>query len=253
MKGGVSTGFHHISAPPPLDLHRLYKVSFSRVAGRSNLVVREVLAKDSSLVEGDVFVLDKGRQVWQFNTKTSIGQEKFKAAEFVQSLANDRQGQCEVTVYGQSIDISRRVLLGLTNATSDEGGQGAGLFLSELGADTLRPELQPVEVQSDLSPSLFRLSDSSGTITFEPVNPIYSSLSSADAFLLDHASHLDHPAIFVWLGSDSSLVEQRLAIQYAHKYLSNKQQNGERVLMTVPLIKMNQGSETKEFLHALGA
>jgi gelsolin len=92
-----------VSSPPPLDLHRLFKISLSRQAsGRPHLQVREVVAEGSSLVAGDVFVLDKGSVVWQFNTKASAGQEKFKAAEFVQSLVNDRKGQSDVTVYGKS-------------------------------------------------------------------------------------------------------------------------------------------------------
>ena len=65
-----------------------------------NLIVREVTAEASSLVEGDVFVLDKGDRIWQFNTKTSVGQGKFKAAEFVQGLVSSRQSQCDITVYG---------------------------------------------------------------------------------------------------------------------------------------------------------
>jgi len=103
LHGGVSTGFHHVSQPPPLNLRKLYRISFSGVAARFNLLVREVAAQASSLVEGDVFVLDKGAKVWQFNTKASVGKEKFKAAEFVQSLVNERQGQCDVTVYGELV------------------------------------------------------------------------------------------------------------------------------------------------------
>jgi gelsolin len=100
LKGGISTGFHHISAPPPLDLHKLYRITLSRFGTRSTLVVREVLAEGSSLIAGDVYVLDKGREVWQFNTKASAGQERFRAAEFVQKLVSERKGQCNLTVYG---------------------------------------------------------------------------------------------------------------------------------------------------------
>jgi len=101
LRGGVSTGFHHVSSLP-LDLHRLYRIGLSHQAdGRSHLQVREVTAESSSLVAGDAFLLDKGSVILQFNTKTSSGQEKFKAAEFGQSLMNDRHGQSHVTVYGK--------------------------------------------------------------------------------------------------------------------------------------------------------
>ena len=67
--------------------------------------MREVPAEGASLVPGDVYVLDKGTQVWQFNSKGSVGKERFKAAEFVQTLVNERGntsgGTVDVTVYGQ--------------------------------------------------------------------------------------------------------------------------------------------------------
>lgn len=104
LRGGVSTGFHHVSSAPPQDVHRLYKISLSRDtgSGRPHLQVREVAAEGSSLVEGAVFVLDKGTAVWQFNIKASVGQEKFRAAEFSHSLLSEREGHNEEVphVYG---------------------------------------------------------------------------------------------------------------------------------------------------------
>ncbi|KAF5314971.1 hypothetical protein D9619_007149 [Psilocybe cf. subviscida] len=117
MHGGVATGFHHVTEPPAEDIKRLYRVSLSRVDGRSSLVVREIHPTANSLMEGDVYVFDKGQSILQFNAKGSAGQERFKAAEFVQSLANERKGQAEITVY-------------------EEDGPGASRFLSEFGSGT---------------------------------------------------------------------------------------------------------------------
>lgn len=100
MRGGVATGFHHVTEPVAEDVRRLYRINLSRVDGRSSLVVREIPPTADSLVEGDVYVLDQGHDIKQFNAKGSAGQERFKAAEFVQSLANERKEQAEVTVYG---------------------------------------------------------------------------------------------------------------------------------------------------------
>lgn len=101
LKGGVSTGFHHV-VDPPLDILKLYRVTLSRFPGSraSTLVVREVAPVAASLIAGDAYVLDKGTEVWQLNTKESAGQEKYKAAEFAQSLVGERMG-CEVTVFGE--------------------------------------------------------------------------------------------------------------------------------------------------------
>lgn len=102
MQGGVASGFHHVSDLPPLNIRKLYRLTLSRsMGGRSNLVVREVPAIASNLVEGDTYVLDKGADILQFNSKGSAGQERFKAAEFAHRLSSERKSQSEVTVYGE--------------------------------------------------------------------------------------------------------------------------------------------------------
>ena len=102
LQGGVATGFHHVSDPPPLNIRKLYRITLTRASGgHRSLVVREIPASADSLVEGDVYILDKGRHILQYNSKGSIGQEKFKAAEFAQSLVNDRESKSDVAVYGK--------------------------------------------------------------------------------------------------------------------------------------------------------
>jgi len=147
MQGGVATGFHHVSDPLPLNIRKLYRITLSRsVGGHFNLVVREVPAIAASLVEGDVYVLDKGTHILQFNSKESAGQERFKAAEFAQSLSNERQGQSEIVVY-------------------DEGGSGATRFLNEFGeCTTLRKADTTVTGVAEARPVLFRISDATGVV-----------------------------------------------------------------------------------------
>lgn len=98
LAGGTDSGFRHVTAPPPPDTRRLFRVKGTG----ATLQVREVPAQGTSVVQGDVYVLDMGDRVWQFNTRASVGRERFKAAEFVQSLIADqeRQGGCQTTVFG---------------------------------------------------------------------------------------------------------------------------------------------------------
>ncbi|KAF9026137.1 fragmin60 [Hymenopellis radicata] len=137
LRGGVDSGFRHVSDPVPVDLHLLYKIS---ITAQNNVVVRQVAAAASSLVEGDVYVLDKGAEVWQFNTEESAGKEKFKAAEFVRSLVDGRQGQCDLKIF-------------------DEGSSGAGVFLTEFGAGT--PKFEEVPLNALSSADAFLLDASS--------------------------------------------------------------------------------------------
>jgi len=250
LKGGVSTGFHHVSEMPPEDTHKLYRISITLNTHPSKshvqlFAIREVPFAASSLVEGDVFVLDKGAKVWQLNTKESAGKEKFRAAEFARSLVNERRGS-EVTVF-------------------DEGGHGTGIFLAEFGENTTihREGDQPTTTNTadDSAPSklkLFRISDSSGTPTFSAVDPPFSnsSLSSSDAFLLDNSSaERSSAAIYVWLGAQSSLTERRLAVEYAQKYLHDKlkadDSSNRRKAVAISIVKMQEGHESEAFLALL--
>ncbi|KAG8906323.1 hypothetical protein FRB99_007103 [Tulasnella sp. 403] len=88
-RGGVATGFHHVGPPPINNTHRLYRIHADTdekpLAGSSPkrmsaVVVREVNPSAPHVVEGeDVYVLDKGTEIWQLNTPGSVGREKFKA------------------------------------------------------------------------------------------------------------------------------------------------------------------------------
>ncbi|KAF8908853.1 actin regulatory protein [Gymnopilus junonius] len=251
LKGGVATGFHHISQHPPANTRKLYHVDLSHHAAmgedhpaRSHLTVREVSATAQSLVAGGVYVLDKGSHILQFNTKESAGQERFKAAEFVQSIVNVRQSHCDITVF-------------------DENDSSAGRFLHEFGEGVSlplhsSPSMRPPYVQDReiLSIGIFRLSDASGAVVLEKVLPPYSKacLSSDDVFLVDAASSSSRPTIYVWIGNAASLNERRLAVQYAQHYLYEKKRKAEpglQVLVAIPIVKLQEGHETSDFLEAV--
>ncbi|KXN81792.1 Severin [Leucoagaricus sp. SymC.cos] len=232
LRGGTTTGFHHVTEPPPQNVHKLYRVDLSHYPnGRSSVVVREVPAEASSLVEGDVYVLDQGSQILQFNSTKSAGQERFKAAEFVRSLADQRKDESEIVVY-------------------DEGGPGASRFLTELGAEALVPA--PADLSTEITPAtLYKLSDESGFIAFTRVALSEDSLSSNDAFLLDNSWDSLYPTVYVWLGRDASLNERRLSVQYAQDYLHQQKQKTGRGRIHIPVIKQKEGHEVVGFLHAL--
>ena len=120
---------------------------------------------------------------------------------------------------------------------------------------TLRKADTPKEDIAKTPPILFRISDATGVATFEGVEPATrTSLSSQDVFLVDHSYHATHPAIFIWIGTAASLNEKRLSLQYAQHYLYDKQRKapGESIVhVTIPIIKMQEGEETPEFLEAL--
>ncbi|KAI1793348.1 fragmin60 [Ganoderma leucocontextum] len=238
LHGGVSSGFHHVTQPPPDNTRRLYRISSVHVPGKPTVLlqVRQVPAEGASIQQGGVYVLDMGEKVWQFNTQGAVGKVKFKAAEFVQSLVNERESQCDTTVFADG-------------DTTDEHGQGSGQFLSELGLEAVNPA-QPTSFATEKA--LFRLSDATGELAFDPVSPpTESSLSPDDAFVLDDSANPHAPAIYVWIGASASLTERRLALQYGQHYLHKYRQSGGRAALSMQIVKLNQGRETEAFIAAI--
>ena len=127
---------------------------------------------------------------------------------------------------------------------------GQGVTLRK--ADTLKEN-----TITKAHPILFRISDATGVATFGRVEPATRiSLSSKDVFLVDHSYDATHPAIFIWIGGAASLNERRLSLQYAQRYLYDKQLECKApesmiVRVATPIIKMREGEETPEFLEAL--
>jgi gelsolin len=133
----------------------------------------------------------------------------------------------------------------------DEGAQGAGIFLSEIGLESM-PQAPAEETKPLTSPTLYRLSDASGKVEFEAVIPASrSTLSSSDAFLLDDTANPTSPAVYIWIGRETSLTEKRLAVQYAQTYLHSRSEGGKDHYATT-IVKMKENYETESFLHALG-
>ena len=101
QSGGVKSGFHHWTEPEYPS--RLLMVKSAPVNGghRSSVVVREV--PKSMINSGDVFILDTGKVLYQWNGKKSSGIEKVKAAEYAHGIEADRSGDVNVETFGKSI------------------------------------------------------------------------------------------------------------------------------------------------------
>jgi len=54
----------------------------------------------SSLNSGDVFVLDLGLNIYQWNGRSASGNEKTRAAELTSKLKSERNGLPNVIIYG---------------------------------------------------------------------------------------------------------------------------------------------------------
>jgi len=234
LAGGVKSGFKHVEEEKfnPVLLH---------VKGvRGAVILKEVEKRKDSMNSGDVFILDTGSVVYQWNGKTSNIQEKMKAQEVCHGIQSGRQDGTKIVVLedGQDRDVKEFwdhipgewTLFGLItlkkyNMKSEEEG----------GID--------VEVKA-FRAVLYKLSDSSGSLKFKKIvsgdkNNQFKRgyLNSKDVFILD-----DGFKVFVWVGNAASSSEKGQAFMYAHQYLKNNKRP-----QVLPIIRLTEGKETATF------
>jgi len=91
LSGGVETGFKHVKPEE-------YKPRLLHIKGKKKVRVTQVDLTRGSLNSGDVFILDSGLKIWQWNGKKSGPQEKQKGAQFSRALVDERKGRAKITL-----------------------------------------------------------------------------------------------------------------------------------------------------------
>jgi len=189
LSGGAESGFRHVTPEK-------YEPRLLHVHGdRHGVAVKEVPRSLGYLDSTDVFILDLGLRIIQWNGKSSNKNEKFKALQYVQDLEAQRNGKARKEVV--------------------EEGQDTEDFESYLEEKGVEEENQFKAV--DEVKELFRLSDASGSMKFsleKKGSMGKGDLDSKDVFILDTKIEL-----FVWIGKQTSVSEKKNAMSYAHSYL----------------------------------
>ncbi|KAG0227731.1 hypothetical protein BGW42_002750 [Actinomortierella wolfii] len=223
-KGGVKTGFHHWTEPEYPSRLLMVKSAPTTGGHRSSVVVREV-AK-SMINSGDVFILDTGKVLYQWNGKESSGVERVKAAEYAHGIQSERAGDVKVETF-------------------DEGERDQRIFWKALGGEV---EVKPAEAVSEepqYVKKLYRLSNANGDFEFtlEAEGPKVNRdlLDSNDVFILNTGSE-----IFVWVGSGANKEEHKNGIHYAQQYLKR-----EGLPSHTPIAKVLEQSDNLMFDNAL--
>lgn len=220
LEGGCQTGFRHVTP-------KEYKPRLLRCKGSKPCVVRQVNLTRDSLNSGDVFVLDMGLKVYQFNGKASTGAERGEGAELCRALDDERGGQVSIVVLEEG-----------------EAHVEWADFWAPLGGRGPIPAAGPADEEEKCIKSLWRLSDASGSLKFEKIAEGTKVkkvlLSSADAFIFDAGYE-----VFVWIGLASSTAEKRFGLKYAQEYL--KEHNRD---LELPISRILQGGENETFLAA---
>eukprot|EP01123_Difflugia_compressa_P000005 TRINITY_DN0_c0_g1_i7.p2 TRINITY_DN0_c0_g1~~TRINITY_DN0_c0_g1_i7.p2 ORF type:complete len:369 (-),score=90.10 TRINITY_DN0_c0_g1_i7:82-1188(-) len=222
LKGGIDTGFKHVEAEK-------YRARLLHVKGTiKQTVVREVPLDATSLNSGDVFILDAGMKLYQFQGKASSGGEKSKAAQIARGLDDERGSKVEVHVLDEDAEAKA------VNKDKEDWER----FWALLGGK------KPVKADSGCDKSvkairqIYKVSDSTGDLKFTEVPFKRSSLDENDVFVVATG-----PAVYTWVGRSASLEEKRAGMSFAQKYVK---QNPE-LSPTTPLVRILSGAENDEF------
>ncbi|KAI1317498.1 hypothetical protein EDD11_008305 [Mortierella claussenii] len=224
LRGGVKTGFHHWTEPEYTPRLLMVKSAPAKGGHKSSVVVREVTKNEINT--GDVFILDTGKVLYQWNGKKSSGIERVKAAEYAHGIEADRAGDVNVETF-------------------DEGDRDQRLFWTALGGEVEVKPAEAVAEEPEYVKKLYRLSNAKGRFEFtlEASGPKVSKelLDSDDVFILDV-----HHEIFVWVGSKANKEEHRLGLHYAQEYLKQEGLNSH-----TPIAKVLEDGDHTMFDNAL--
>lgn len=226
MDGGVDSGFKHVEPEK-------YQPRLLHLKGKKKVRVTQVDMSHKSLNSGDVFVLDAGLKLYQWNGSKAGPQEKMKGAQLCRALDGERKGLPEVVVIEEGDN---------TSAAKDFwtaiGGQGAVKSAEEGGSD------EEAEKEATKVRKLFRLSDASGKMTFTEVgsgaNIKRNQLDSNDVFIFDSGAE-----VFAWIGKKSSADEKKNALGFAQDYLSKYNRP-----FWLPICRVLEGAENEVFENA---
>ncbi|KAE9377686.1 putative actin-binding protein Fragmin [Stipitochalara longipes BDJ] len=241
LSGGVRSGFRHVDQDvEPKEISTLLRIFKHPGKGRADsMVVIEVDPTWQSLNDEDVFVLDKGDKIWVWQGKKCSPMEKAKAAQVVNDLTLAKH--IDVEVLAQTDSRSRLVvdLLGGRDADQTSFHAPRPVSSSRATAGSTRPR------------KLFRLSDSSGELSFDLVKdgaPIQrADLDGNDVFLVDIGS-----AIWVWRGLGASKAEKAMWLNVAQSYIRQLQGGAENEnAHLIPLASVVESHESPAFFKAI--
>jgi hypothetical protein len=203
LEGGVATGFKHVDRDA-------FTTRLLHVKGRRNIRVQQVDLKPDSLNSGDVFILDAGRAIFQWNGKAASNVEKTKALEVTKQLRDqERGGNASITIIDEGKDDDKEFWLKFgcpkpaKIKSADQGGDDEKYSRDQSAAVTLH-----------------RVSDASGKLTSTEITerPLKKELlDTNDAFILDSGA-----GIFVWVGKGAGQEERLHSMRIGVDFIKTK-------------------------------
>lgn len=229
LKGGVESGFKHVDRDS-------FEARLLHLKGSRNVRVSQVPISVESLNDGDVFILDLGRKIFQWNGSKSSRREKIKGMEIARRIKDDERGS-----------NAEFFLLDPTEGSTEKPDETE--FWETLGGtkDQVKSEEEGgsdelVEKAESFGGAsvLYQVSDASGELEVNEVgrSPLNSEwLDDDDCFLLDAGSE-----VWVWIGKKATKQERLESMNLCQEFLAvtNKPK-------WTPVMRVVSGAETTLF------
>ncbi|XP_016427062.1 villin-1-like [Sinocyclocheilus rhinocerous] len=227
-KGGVGSGFTHVEANV-YNIQRLLHVK-----GTKHVTAREVEVSWSSFNLGDIFLLDLGKAIIQWNGPQSNRQEKLKAVLLAQDIRDrERGGRAQIAVIEGGQEEASPELMKIMISVL---GQRTGHLKEPISDD--KPDQNQI---SDVK--LYHVSDASGQLLVQEVatSPLTQDLlSSTDCYILDQGGS----SVMVWKGKAASDEERHSALSRAVGFIKVKNYPSNTKVEV-----MSEGGESAMFKH----
>ncbi|KAK1204910.1 VILI protein, partial [Pygoscelis papua] len=204
-KGGVSSGMKHVETNT-YNVQRLLHVK-----GKKNVVAEEVEMSWKSFNRGDVFLLDLGQLIIQWNGPESNRNERLKAMTLAKDIRDrERGGRAKVGVVdGEDEGASPGLMQVLTHVLGEK---------RDIKAAT--PD-DKVDQKLKSSLKLYHLSNAGGNLVIQEVaiRPLTQDmLLHEDCYILDQGGL----KIFVWKGKNANKEEKQQAMSRALGFIKAK-------------------------------
>lgn len=223
LHGGIDSGFKHVEAEK-------YRPRLLHIKGTiKRTVVREVPLTTKSLNSGDVFILDDGLKIYQFQGKAASGGEKSKAAQIARGIDDERGSKVQISVLEEHDEAK---------AVDKDKADWDHFWHSLGGKAAIAPHDAASDQQVKVVKQIYKVSDASGKLTFSEVPFKKTSLHEDDAFVVSTG-----PIVFVWVGKNANANEKKQSLNFAQKYLNENND----LPKTTPIVRVLSGAENDEF------
>uniref|UniRef100_A0A8C2IGE5 Macrophage-capping protein n=1 Tax=Cyprinus carpio TaxID=7962 RepID=A0A8C2IGE5_CYPCA len=221
-QGGVASGFQHVLTNE-VDVKRLLHIK-----GRRAIRATEVEMSWSSFNRGDCFIVDLGKDIYQWCGSDCNRFERLKASQLAIDIRdNERNGRAKLMMV--------------------EDGAEPDALIKVLGPKSsiapATPDDEEVDTSNKKKAALYMISDASGTMKTSVVaqtSPFKQEMLSLDeCYILDNGVDKN---VFVWKGPNANTSERKVAMKTAEQFIKEKNYSSKTQIQVLPA-----GGETTLF------